>query len=369
MAAAGMLDPFWQFLCQVPDPWEPINPHCLIDLLASYMDFGDSGVTPEQMNEGLEALKTDLVLWFTHEEIDAPTWEEIEYNIRISQNVLLLLGFWWQDTSGAWFRIGGHWVTCAGVDYIHGLLKISDPDLDMAELGAPGYVCSNGIYTPHSPIPHPDSFHIHNDAGNVSHDVYPVMESVTPCGVLMLVEYPFEELDLNKYTGHNLNPDCQYPIMPWDGISYVYAEIEAAKIICPEEPFRCETIWNYSESQDHWTGMTKCNYGREGARDNYGFWWDTWSGVYGVSALFDGSIILGTNQSDFAFFGGQNDPAGEFWPYTKMDYTYYLAGPGVIDPATGGTYELYINNLYAKYKHNFPPDAGLPLDVYQYAIG
>jgi hypothetical protein len=78
------------------------------------MEFGDCGVTPEQMNEGLAALKEDKVLWFTHQEIDEPTWEIIEYNIRISQNVVLLLGFWYEDPQepGVWYRIGGHWVTC-----------------------------------------------------------------------------------------------------------------------------------------------------------------------------------------------------------------------------------------------------------------
>jgi len=285
-----------------------------------------------------------------------------------------LLGFWWQDTSSAWYRIGGHWVTVAGVDYIHGLLKISDPDLDMAEQGWPGYVCGNGIYYSHVPLPHLEDDTLHNDAGNVSHDVYPVMESITPCGVLMFdttefYGYPWEELNLEKYLGHNLNPQCQYPIPGSVPPPPIFVEIEAAKIICPEQPFRCDTIWTYSKSKDVRTGMTKCNYGREGAADQNGFWWDPWSGNYNdTTALFSGSVVLGNDPSNLAFFG-RSDPPGEFWPYIPMIYDIYEAPESVTVPSTAVKETLNINDLYTRYFHNFPRGSGLTMDIEQIAIG
>jgi len=352
MAAACMFDPFWNDSDGDGDNWDPDEVPNLINMLAGYMNFGDCGVTPTQMDSGLAALKEDLASWFTHEEVYMPTWEQIEYNIRISQNVLLLLGFWWQDTSGAWFRIGGHWVTCAGVDYIHGLLKISDPDLDMNCSGQGIY------YVPH--LPHPlANDTLHNDAGNVSHDIYPVMESITPCGVLMFAPdtYPWWDLDLDKYLGHNLNPQCQYPIPEGVPPPPIWVEIEAAKIICPEVPFKCETIWAY-RGGDIWTGMTKCNYGREGARDDYAFYWDD----YG-NALLDGSIILGNAPSNLAFFGGDNDPPGEFWPYLPMTRDFYYVEK-FTNCNTGQYEDLGVNVLTTKYYHN----NGLPLDIEHTAI-
>jgi hypothetical protein len=114
--------------------------------------------------------------------------------------------------------------------------------------------------------------------------------------------------------------------------------------------------------------MTKCNYGRVGARDDYGFHWDTWYAVYGVSALFDGTIILGNAPTNFAFFGGDNDPPGEFWPYLPMDYQYYLLSSEFI-PLDVDTVELYVNNMSTKYMHNYPKDMGFPLDIEMNAIG
>ena len=48
----------------------------------------------------------------------------------------------------------------------------------------------DGDYIPHTPIPHTDST-IHNDAGNVSHDIYAVnLDSMSPGGSWWIPDYP-----------------------------------------------------------------------------------------------------------------------------------------------------------------------------------
>lgn len=328
MVSAGMLEPFWKYQDPPrPDCWmHPDNVPFLINELADYMKLGDCGVTPEQLDAGLEELAYDKLLFFTHEEIQAPTWEEIEYNCRISQDVLLLLGFWYiEDISGeppetTWTRIGGHWVTVAGVDQVHGLLKISDPDLDAAEMGmAPGIVCSNPRFIPHD---HGADPFCHNDAGNVSHDIYPVMPSITPCGEVMLVGYPYLELDLNKYLGHNLNPGCEAVYIQPEVIPQVeiFVEIEAAKVICPEEPYQGGDLYSWDFN------MYKTNYGEEGAENTYAWVW--WMSPYGPSNnLWIGSIVLGTDANDLAVglleIGPSNfQPASYYNLYDPIEWTH-----------------------------------------------
>jgi len=95
-----------------------------------------------------------------------------------------------------------------------------------------------------------------------------------------------------------------------------------------------------------WTKMVKSNYGREGAADDSAFWWDP----YG-NALFDGSYILGSHQSNLAFYGGDNDPPGEFSPYEGMIYDHYMF-PGKVNPQTDEEESLGVNVLSTSYFHN-----------------
>ncbi len=119
----------------------------------------------------------------------------IDEQIHKSQDVILLLGFWYNEGE-VWYREGGHYVTVAGVgtDPLGGtILAISDPYYDNAEPapqgnGGPGCV-HNSIYQAH-PTPHPAS--LHNDAGNASHDWYALAPTAPPHWAYhwMLVGYP-----------------------------------------------------------------------------------------------------------------------------------------------------------------------------------
>lgn len=127
--------------------------------------------------------------------VKMPTWEWVVEEVERSEDVILLLGFW-QDQNPdpgmeEWARLGGHYVTVAGIDSTNGQIAFSDPYTDAAEFGAPGRVLS-GTLTPHNP-PHPGLTSVHNDAGNVSHDIYSVtLVPTSPAGLWEIEGYPYD---------------------------------------------------------------------------------------------------------------------------------------------------------------------------------
>jgi hypothetical protein len=117
-----------------------------------------------------------------------PTFSTVTFWVRNDFGVVLLLGFWYWD-GGNWWRVGGHYVTVSGINSVQSMIAFSDPFFDNAESDSSGRVL-NGAYIPHTPVPHTDST-IHNDAGNVSHDIYAVnLDSLTPGGSWEIVDYP-----------------------------------------------------------------------------------------------------------------------------------------------------------------------------------
>jgi hypothetical protein len=117
-----------------------------------------------------------------------PAFAFAESLVKEFENVILLLGFWYFENDN-WWRVGGHYVTVAGVNSVQLMVAFSDPFFDQAETGAPGRVLS-GSYLPHNPIPHSDST-LHNDPGNVSHDIYDVnLNSPAPAGIWWIPDYP-----------------------------------------------------------------------------------------------------------------------------------------------------------------------------------
>jgi hypothetical protein len=117
-----------------------------------------------------------------------PTFSLVNFWVRNNFGVILLLGFWYWDTN-SWWRVGGHYVTVAGANGAQLMIAFSDPFFDNAETGDSGIVAS-GAYIPHTPVPHTDST-IHNDAGNVSHDIYAVdLDSSGPGGSWWIPDYP-----------------------------------------------------------------------------------------------------------------------------------------------------------------------------------
>jgi len=116
---------------------------------------------------------TGLVSSYTREIVLAPSFEEVAQEVARSEDVILLLGFYW-PLGPQWVRCGGHYVTAAGVDPANRTITVSDPLLNNAEPPPAGNAAPGRVRGPdhadHAPgaAPPPD----HDNAMNVSHDRY-----------------------------------------------------------------------------------------------------------------------------------------------------------------------------------------------------
>ena len=222
------------------DDHDPQNVASLaLDLGTNY--FGtDQGPFPGthvySMYHGIQNYLRDRDLWdeYVVTLVNQPEFDWIAEEVMRSEDVILLLGFWEEIAPGAWARIGGHFVTVAGVDLANSQIAFSDPAKDAAGAGwLPLSRVLSGTLIPHTPIPgHP--FTTHNDAGNVSHDVYQVLPgSPSPGGIWWIPDYeapPF----LLEIPGLNPNPRWTEPPQPPMG-GPIHTEIEYALAVSPFE--------------------------------------------------------------------------------------------------------------------------------------
>ncbi len=166
--------------------------------------------------------------------VSKPTFEWVENEVEQCEDVILLLGFWTQQY-GSWERLGGHYVTMAGVDSLAGLVFFSDPFYDRAEEGWPGRVL-DGVLIPHDPGHAHD---VHNDAGNISHDMYHVVETDSPGGAWGPADYIGSQA-LEAYFGRNFPRDFPERYRPKQDLSKyagasIQTEVEYAIGISPTE--------------------------------------------------------------------------------------------------------------------------------------
>jgi len=140
--------------------------------------------------------------YYVHVE-KSPSFDWISGEVKRCQDVVLLLGFWQlQSTvthpSEEWVRVGGHYVTCAGVNTDTKQLGVSDPYRDNAEAGNPGRV----------PVAHtyPHGVSVHNDAQYVSHDIFRTSQSTSPGGVWKFDGYA-DGFDVTNFVGQNWAAD------------------------------------------------------------------------------------------------------------------------------------------------------------------
>ncbi|MBU1746411.1 MAG: DUF11 domain-containing protein, partial [Chloroflexi bacterium] len=217
----------------------------------------------------------------------SPTVEWVVDEVRRSEDVILLLGFWqWHQEAGGvgeWVRFGGHYVTVAGVDTEANRIAFSDPFVDNAELGGAGRWLS-GMLWPHVPVPgHPPE--VHNDAGNISHDMYMMApDSPSPGGVWWLPEYLNQD-PVNFLNFVGVNPHPLYPFGDWHPEHNVHVEVEYAIAM---SPFRWKNgEWldyapscmpDFDQRQDLWrdpAGGGKWTYCGPAAVANSLWWFDS----------------------------------------------------------------------------------------------
>jgi len=180
-----------------------------------------SGIDQYLVNKGLRGI-------FYEKTLPMPTFEQVAEEVHGCEDVVLLLGFW-QD-QGTWQRVGGHYVTVAGIDVTNHLIAFSDPILNNAEpvpegTKGPGRVLPG----PHGP-PYPHSTSMHNDSSYVSQDIYAAAQSPSPGNPAFGL--PYYNTTFENFIGQNFNPGEMGTYIP--GLQ-VYTEVEFAVVVSPED--------------------------------------------------------------------------------------------------------------------------------------
>ncbi len=213
----------------VPQGWTPPQ---LIDSLAARMHCNPGqGTYVDTMEMALDQYFQDFEFALKESTFEMPNFHEMEDSLKRSQDIILLLGFWWSADGLEWHREGGHFVTMAGVCSDSLKIAISDPDWDGAVHGAPGRI---------RPPLHPPSGEydatLHNDPSNVSHDMY--QSNLTPDppsqgNPFWEINYPY---GVRKYSGLNV-PEKFIAVTkpaPKDDVIFYATEVEYAVMICPK---------------------------------------------------------------------------------------------------------------------------------------
>jgi hypothetical protein len=229
------MPPFW-------DDHDSSNVMPFVDSLALYCGTNMmplppmSGTAMINMAAGASSWlnKTGLSSEYTVNLVQYPPYELIYDEVHRSQNVILLLGFYEFQGTPACIRVGGHYVTVAGVCSTDPAICISDPYFDMNEGEPPAG-------SAHPSFMHNDAQWVSGPHGTIHHDRYTVTPPIAPCplpGAAMLPNYPVTPSDVRNF--ENQNPfDPMVPPVGYAG-GPVFTVIEAALVICPtEQPCDC----------------------------------------------------------------------------------------------------------------------------------
>ena len=247
------------------------------DLARNYFgtNQGITGTDPISMFHGIHNYLRDKGLWddYIVTLVDHPDFKWVADEVMRSEDVILLLGFYeWRELEGRWARVAGHYVNVAGVDPVIQQIAFSDPAMDNAEQGWPGRVLSGTLILPHQPG---HASYVHNDAGNVSHDVYPITTTNSPGGTWGPAEYPWWMAIEMGLIGANPNPLID---MEEYGGGDLQVEVEVALAVSPYTwkasgewlPEGDDPIWgvwqpwqdyapngmpDFDQKQDNWQSM------------------------------------------------------------------------------------------------------------------
>ena len=201
----------------VLDDHDPTNVLPFVDSLAFY-----SNCSPTTQGTWIQDLFNGARQWITNHGLDvtdnkleldlipSPDYDLIRDKILESENVIMLLGFY-EDQGGECCRLGGHYVTAAGVCTTETRICISDPWFDNNEGEPP--------LAPHAPSVHNDAQYISGPHGTIHHDAYNAINTQLPCAhpqppIVELTDYPdnwnyiMNFLELNQTEPPM--PPCQY---------------------------------------------------------------------------------------------------------------------------------------------------------------
>ncbi len=305
----------WWFGCidSLFEPWwggcDPGNEIPLINEVA------DSAGTDPVLGTNCDALEAALIdiikahggWWFTETTVYAPNFWYLQKQLRASQDVLLLLGFWQTADGGTtWTRFGGHFVTLAGVDWMNYAFAFSDP-----------------ATTPEG------------------YDKYSVAwPSTSPGGVVWIPDY---YLSWPDFQGQNAGPlpnnGTYNPSLP------VQVEVEQAIVVCP----------GLREMTGEVDGSSSAEI-----NNNHGgieaFYVDFGAGFQ--NGLYYGTFIAGTSQADLSCDYGDYRPLMTFDPLE----------PPVLDSfvVTGSAGDYKVYQLTNQFAHRYID--GLTLTEYAFGV-
>ncbi|MGB8656980.1 MAG: T9SS type A sorting domain-containing protein [Candidatus Zixiibacteriota bacterium] len=210
------------------------DPDSLIRLVSSYLHTNPAaggGTLIDSLKTGLDSLFSGRGLSLYDTIFQNPSFSLVKDSLEGSANVVLLIGLW-QDIDQVWYRIGGHYVSVAGVCNRDGWIAASDPGADNAEAGAKGR-----ILPPHDS--HPNNHTLHNSKGFVSQDAY-VSDtlSVGPYTSLwMLKDLNGRKLPWAQFEGQNFQPEQLPYAHTYDSTQTLYAVVEYAVMILHKPTF------------------------------------------------------------------------------------------------------------------------------------
>jgi hypothetical protein len=222
-APAAVANCLWWFDA-VPAEYQE-DPVGFIRLLAGYFHtHPDSGTCVDSIKSGLNRYCQEQGFAVWESTYVQPDFYEMEDSLKACQDVILLLGFWQLDK--VWERVGGHFVTMAGVCSESTKVALSDPARDAAEGGWPGRL------RPEEHPPHPVGDTLHNDPQFVSQDMYWALIEPHIGGEWRLVFYEdFEEI--GAFEGQNFQPGQHEHSVSYNPQLPIYPEVEYAVMICP----------------------------------------------------------------------------------------------------------------------------------------
>ena len=226
------------------DDHDPQNAPKLVEDLAYLMDtdgqrtgIGQPGTDVYDLQRGIDQylINTGYYGYYYEQTVRSPAFYWIEAEVERCEDVILLLGFWQELGPDEWVRVGGHYVTVAGVNSLTSQIALSDPYWDWAEAGHPGRVLPG----PHG---YPHGAAVHNDAQYVSHDIYDVVLSTSPGGLWALKDYE-QGKDISNFEGQNWAYDLVQYQGAYDPSLPVHTEIDYAVAVSPKKELECIDSW------------------------------------------------------------------------------------------------------------------------------
>jgi uncharacterized repeat protein (TIGR01451 family) len=277
--------------------------------------------------------------------VKMPTWEWVVEEVQRSEDVILLLGFWQNynppGVPEEWMRLGGHYVTVAGINDVDLQIAFSDPYLDNAEIAGMGNV-GVGLIFPHVPIPG-HTPEVHNDAGNVSHDFYPVtLMPQSPAGLWEIVGYGYDP------NFAQMNTPVEF--LPLEGVnigSPILVEVEYAVAMSPFD-WKPGGEWVDVPWEGQWyTEWWGYEDDADSCMPDFG-WWEM-EPFYDAATAMANSLWWFDSKAETLVTGGWPVP-----PPTFSDHYYLMNTYGDWDEHAISNTVPFIGDLADNYLHTTP---------------